>query len=100
MALHLPRFDNLVDNYFYFHHFHKPRFHKLFLGIIKRFGRMHEAGLMGIYTVWTQKLAVDVGTVMKMLVKGKAPLIPSIVKENDAIRKIYERAEAAGKEGR
>jgi heterodisulfide reductase subunit C len=71
------------------------KFHQLFLGILKHFGRMYEAGLMGIYTLWTQKLAVGPGMVVKMLVKGKAPILPSTVKGRAEIRKIYKMADQA-----
>jgi hypothetical protein len=54
---------------------------------------------MGIYTLWTQKLAVGPGTVVKMLVKGKAPILPSTVKGREDIRRIYQRSEKALKEG-
>ena len=70
------------------------KFHKLFLGLTRYLGRMHEASLMGILTIWTRKLAADIPTILKLLVKGKAPLIPHPIKSRHEVRQIFERTKA------
>jgi len=76
------------------------KFHKSFLFLTKNLGRMHEATLMGIITLWTRNLMTDIGTILKMLVKGKAPLLPKPVRQREQIRRIFERTQHSdGDEG-
>lgn len=75
------------------------RFHKLFLNILQLFGHMHEASLMGILTLQTRKLSTDVGTILKLLFKGKAPLLPKPVKNMTQIKQIYAQTRDAEKPG-
>jgi heterodisulfide reductase subunit C2 len=72
------------------------KFHKLFLGLTRLFGRMHEASLMGILTLQTMKLASDVKTIFSLLFKGKAPLLPKPVKDRQTIQQIYQRTKHSG----
>ena len=65
------------------------KFHTLFLSLTRFIGRMHEASLVGILTLRTMKLTTDVKTILKMLLKGKAPLLPKPIKNRDEIRHIY-----------
>ena len=67
------------------------KFHKTFLFLTKHLGRMHEASLMGIITLWTMNLLADVNTILKMLIKGKAPLLPKPIKGRQEIKRIFER---------
>lgn len=69
------------------------KFHRIFLGIVNRFGRMHEAGLMGIYTLWTLKLAAKISTAARLIIKGKIVIRPKIVKGKDEINRIFEKSE-------
>ena len=69
------------------------KFHKTFLFLTKHLGRMHEASLMGIITLWTMNLLADVNTILKMLIKGKAPLLPKPVKGRQEIKRIFERTQ-------
>lgn len=69
------------------------KFHKLFLRLTRLFGRMHEASLMGILTLMTQKLATDVNTIIKLMLKGKAPLIPGPIKSRKEIERIFASTE-------
>ena len=66
------------------------KFHKLFLFLTRYLGRMHEALLMGTLTIWTMKMLTDVGTILKLLMKGKAPILPSPVRARAEIKQIYE----------
>jgi heterodisulfide reductase subunit C len=56
------------------------KFHRLFLALLQRMGRMHEAALLPIYLVWTRGLLGYVGTGSKMFLKGKVPVLPRSVK--------------------
>lgn len=67
-------------------------FHNLFLSILKRTGRMHEASLMGLYKLASRDLFSDLGTGLKMILKGKFPLLPSRIRRRGEVRDIFERS--------
>ena len=67
-------------------------FHRLFLLLIKRMGRMHEATLLSLYMMWTRSARGVVGTGTKMLAKGKLPLIPRPVKARREMQRLFEEA--------
>lgn len=69
------------------------KFHRIFLGIVNRFGRMHEAGLMGVYTLWTRKLATKISTAARLFFKGKVVILPRAVKGKDEIHRIFDKSE-------
>jgi len=66
-----------------------PVFHNLFLGIIGRMGRMHEASLMGLYKLKTLDLTADMDSGIRMFLKGKIPLLPHKVKKMDEVKRIF-----------
>lgn len=66
------------------------KFHRLFLAIIQRTGRMHEATLMGMYKLWTLNLLDDMQSGAQMFLKGKIPLIPHPIKARGDIKRIFE----------
>lgn len=69
-----------------------PLFHNLFLSIVKRLGRMHEASLMGLYKPLSRDLFSDLPMGVKMILKGKIPLLPHRIKGSDEVEKIFERS--------
>jgi len=69
-----------------------PLFHNLFLSIVKRLGRMHEASLMGLYKPLSRDLFSDIPMGLKMILKGKIPLLPHRIKGSDEVEKIFERS--------
>lgn len=66
------------------------KFHRLFLSVLQRMGRMHEATLLSVYLLWTRNVLGYVGTGTKMFVKGKVPLIPHRVKARGDVKRIFE----------
>lgn len=66
------------------------KFHRVFLALLSRMGRMHEASMMGLYLVWTRGIVDYVGTATKMLSKGKVPLIPHRIKGHGDVKRIFE----------
>lgn len=66
-----------------------PIFHRLFLGLVGRFGRMHEASLMALFKVRTGNLTGDMDSGLRMIVKGKIPLLPHRVKAMSDVKRIY-----------
>ena len=68
------------------------KFHRLFLMLVQRMGRMHEAALLSLYLIWTRNARGYVGIGAKMLAKRKVPLIPRPVKARRELRRIFEAA--------
>jgi len=66
------------------------KFHRLFLSLLQRMGRMHEASLMAIYLLWTLDFVDYLGTAAKLFVKGKVPLMPHPVKARGDVKRIFE----------
>ena len=67
-----------------------PAFHHLFLSIVGRLGRMHEASLMALFKLKTMNLLADMDSGIPMILKGKIPILPHRVKEMDKVRQIFK----------
>lgn len=68
-------------------------FHSLFLSIVRRQGRMHEATLLGLYKLLSRDFLSDLGVGTQMLLKGKIPLLPQGIKRGGEVRAIFDKAE-------
>ena len=65
------------------------KFHRLFLFLVERLGRMNEAGLLGAHKLWTGNLFSDLGSGARMVVMGKIPLVPHVVRGRAQLRKLF-----------
>ena len=65
-------------------------FHRLFLTLVQRMGRMHEATLLPIYLLRTGGILGYARTGVSMFIKGKVPLIPQRVKARKEVKHIFE----------
>ena len=55
-------------------------FHKLFVGVIKRLGRSHEAASLGLFKVFSkQPLLNDMGAGAGLFMRGKIPILPESI---------------------
>jgi len=70
---------------------HSPLFHQIFLNSVKNRGRVHETFLMVEYKLRSRDLFSDLDTGLKMLQKGKLPLLTPGVKNKAVVREIFER---------
>ncbi len=70
-----------------------PLFHRSFLNGIKLLGRTNESVLMGQYKPLSGKLLDDLGLGAVMLLKRKIKLVPHMVKDRKAVRRIFEATE-------
>ncbi len=53
-------------------------FHRLFLGVVKRLGRSHEAAMLGLFKVLAQvPFKRDVPAGIGLFLRGKVPLLPA-----------------------
>lgn len=76
-----------------------PLFHRLFLGTVRQFGRVFEAGMIGLYNVFSGHYSKDLGLAPTMLLKGKLGLLPSIHGDRKVLNELFaadakHRAEA------
>jgi hypothetical protein len=65
------------------------RFHRLFLGVVRLWGRSHEVVLLAGYKFWTLNLLSDLDSGARMLAKGKIPLLPHPVRPHREIRRLF-----------
>lgn len=68
-----------------------PIFHHIFLNSIKKRGRVHEASMMIEYKIKSGDLFSDMATGLKMLQKGKLPLVMKSIKRKKEIKKIFNK---------
>jgi heterodisulfide reductase subunit C len=73
-----------------------PVFNDIFLGTVKRFGRMYEMGLMGAFKLRTRRFMDDVAKFPMMLLKGKLALLPHVVRGADGRRRLFRFTREAG----
>jgi heterodisulfide reductase subunit C2 len=73
-----------------------PVFNDIFLGTIRRLGRMYEMGLMTAYKLRTMRLMDDVGKFPMMLKKGKLSMLPPHVGGGAERKRLFNRARQAG----
>jgi heterodisulfide reductase subunit C len=66
-------------------------FHRLFLESLKRWGRVHELELIGLYKLKSKNLIQDLRLGVKMFLKGKLSIFPQTNKDRKSIREIFER---------
>ena len=68
------------------------KFHRLFLGLVQRTGRMHEISLLALHKLWTLNLFADLPAGARLFLMGKVPLLPSLIKGNAEINRIFAAA--------
>ena len=66
-----------------------PLFHRLFLGTVQQFGRVFEAGMIGLYNVFSGHYTKDLGLAPTMLLKGKLGLLPSMHGNRKVMKKLF-----------
>ena len=72
-------------------------FHKSFLGGIKYTGKTNEPVLIGAYKALSRRLFDDLGLGAVMVAKRKIKIMPRVVKDRAAIRRIFDRTEGGPK---
>jgi heterodisulfide reductase subunit C len=72
-------------------------FHKAFLKTVEKTGRMSEVPLTGLYKLTSGDLFSDVLLAPVMLMKGKLPLKPAIIRGRRQVGRIFKRCRKGGK---
>ncbi len=65
--------------------------HEAFIQSIRRGGRVHEATMLIDYKLRSRDFFTDLIPGMKLFMKGKIPLFPSLVKGKGEIKRIFEK---------
>jgi heterodisulfide reductase subunit C len=71
-----------------------PLFMKTFLDLVKKYGRVHEPGLLMRHNILSGRLMKDAGFGPKLFLQGKIDIIPEKIKNLEEIREIFKQAEA------
>jgi heterodisulfide reductase subunit C len=65
--------------------------HEAFVQSIKRGGRVHEATMLIDYKLRSKDFMTDLIPGMMLFLKGKIPLLPSLIKGRNEIKRIFEK---------
>jgi heterodisulfide reductase subunit C len=69
-------------------------FHRLFVGVVKQFGRSHEAFMLGLFKVLSRvPFPQDLKSGLQLFLKGKVPLIPPRTRARQAVQQLFRRSE-------
>lgn len=67
-------------------------FHRLFLGVVRRLGRSHEAFMLGLFKVLSRvPIYRDVPAGIGLFLRGKVPLLPERTQAASDVRRLFER---------
>ena len=69
-------------------------FHRVFLGVMHRFGRAHEVGLAASYNLLSGKPFANMSLVPGMLSRGTLSFVPPRVKGAAEFKRIFDKAKA------
>jgi heterodisulfide reductase subunit C len=69
-----------------------PLFHRIFLGSVKQFGRVFEAGMIGFYNIFSGHYTKDLLMAPKMVLKGKIGLLPERNRHGKELREMFAKA--------
>lgn len=71
-------------------------FHRLFLGVVQRLGRSHEAVMLGLFKVLSHvPLKNDMGAGVNLFLRGKVPLLPQRTHAAGKVKKIFQNRRAS-----
>lgn len=74
---------------------HINLFHGVYLNVIQRFGRSHEVVMLAIYKMRSLDLFSDMGAGLRLVIRGKIPLIPRRIRGAAQVKRIFEAAHEA-----
>jgi heterodisulfide reductase subunit C len=68
-------------------------FHRLFMGVVQRFGRSHEAFMLGLFKMLSKvPLMNDVPAGIGLFIRGKVPLLPARLTAPVQVQQIFKRS--------
>ena len=67
-------------------------FHQLFMGVVKRFGRSHEAFMLGLFKVLSKvPLMNDVPAGIGLFLRGKVPILPERLRAPAQVQQLFAK---------
>jgi len=67
-------------------------FHRLFMGVVQRFGRSHEAFMLGLFKMLSKvPLMNDVPAGIGLFMRGKVPVLPERLRAPVQVRQIFAK---------
>ena len=71
-------------------------FHRLFIGVIQRLGRSHEAATLGLFKVLSHTPKIqDMDAGFNLFIRGKVPILPHYsAKAAAGVRQIFQKSES------
>lgn len=67
-------------------------FHRLFMGVVQRFGRSHETFMLGLFKALSKvPLMNDVPAGIGLFMRGKVPVLPERLSAPVQVRQIFEK---------
>jgi heterodisulfide reductase subunit C2 len=70
-----------------------PLFDRLFLGMVKRYGRTYDLAAIALYKLRAGNLTQDINKFPTMLKKGKMAVLPPSGADKDAVRRVFRTVE-------
>jgi len=67
-------------------------FHRSFLNAVRAYGRAHEISMIGLFKVRSRSFLDDLAMGGRMLVRGRLPLLPEVIRGRGQIGRIFRRA--------
>lgn len=68
-------------------------FHRLFMGVVQRFGRSHEAFILGLFKMLSKvPLMNDVPAGIRLFMRGKVPILPDRLTAPMQVQQIFKRS--------
>ena len=68
-------------------------FHRLFMGVVQRFGHSHEAFMLGLFKILSKvPLMNDVPAGIGLFMRGKVPVLPERLSAPAQVRQIFAKA--------
>jgi len=73
-------------------------FHRIFLGLVQRFGRAHELSLGVLYNLLSRHLLANAALLANMRTKGKLAILPPRVKGASEVKRLFAKVRAVEKQ--
>ncbi len=68
-------------------------FHRLFLGVVQRLGRSHEAAMLGLFKILSRvPIYKDLDSGARLFMRGKVPLLPENTRSAADVQQIFKRS--------
>jgi heterodisulfide reductase subunit C2 len=68
-------------------------FHRLFLGVVRRLGRSHEAAMLGLFKILSRvPIYKDMDSGARLFLRGKVPLLPENTRSAADVQQIFRRS--------